>query len=119
MVGRSLEQVKTQLQADGLSREAIEKLAPHKVFQGGRPSTTILLSELTPHTLGALIAAYEHKIFVQGCLWQVFSFDQWGVELGKILAKEIHPMLTGDATSDSRDPSTRFLIERFQSAQSE
>ena len=88
MNGRSIDDVRSSLTAAGLLSEQIEALAPHRVFSGNRPSTTILLEQVTPFSLGQLVAAYEHKIFVQGVLWNVFSFDQWGVELGKVLAKK-------------------------------
>ena len=78
----------------GKSDEEIERLWPHKVFEGNRPTNSILFRKLTPRTLGSLIAMYEHKIFVQGVIWNIFSFDQWGVELGKQLAKQILPELT-------------------------
>ena len=80
-----------------MSGEALEKLVPHKVFTGNRPTNSILFQKLTPRTLGSLIALYEHKIFTQGIIWNINSFDQWGVELGKQLAKAILPELEGDA----------------------
>jgi len=92
---------------------ADEALVPHKTFAGNRPSTTLILPELTPHTLGQLIALYEHKIFVQGVIWDVDSFDQWGVELGKVLAKDIyHELSSGEAVE--RDSSTHELIEKYK-----
>lgn len=90
------------------------RIAPHRVFEGNRPSTTILLDELTPRTLGQLIAAYEHKIFVQGVLWDVYSYDQWGVELGKVLAKRILPNLRCETADPQFDASTSALIRRYQ-----
>jgi glucose-6-phosphate isomerase len=113
MNGKSLQQVKGELAGAGLDEEAVSVLAPQKVFPGSRPSNTILMARLTPHSLGALIALYEHKIFVQGVIWGINSFDQWGVELGKELAREILPLLTGDADAaalNDLDPSTRRLL---------
>jgi glucose-6-phosphate isomerase len=94
----------------------VEALIPHRTFPGNRPSNTILLEALTPSTLGALIALYEHKVFVQGVLWGINSFDQWGVELGKVLAKNIEAELTGEARSDAHDSSTNALIARAKAA---
>ncbi|EST37874.1 glucose-6-phosphate isomerase [Streptomycetaceae bacterium MP113-05] len=87
---------------------------PHRVFHGNRPTTTILASELTPSVLGQLIALYEHKVFVQGAIWDIDSFDQWGVELGKVLAKRIEPALTEGAAVDGLDPSTTALVTRYR-----
>lgn len=115
MRGRSLEQVKSQLQAQGLDPEAAAQLAPHKVFSGNRPSSTILYKSLTPRTLGRLIALYEHKVFVQGVIANIDSFDQWGVELGKELANRLVPIIS-DATSSTAalDSSTAGLIATFR-----
>lgn len=99
-----------QLREEGVP----EELIPHKTFAGNRPSNSLLLPELNPYNLGLLIAAYEHKIFTQGIVWNIFSFDQWGVELGKVLAKAILPELEGDARPDAHDGSTSKLIERFK-----
>jgi glucose-6-phosphate isomerase len=87
------------------------RLLPHKVFAGNKPTNSLLLDRITPRRLGALIALYEHKIFVQGVIWQVNSFDQWGVELGKQLAGVILGELQGEAAATEHDPSTRTLIE--------
>ena len=87
---------------------------PHKVFPGNRPTNSILFRKLTPRTLGSLIAMYEHKIFVQGVIWNIFSFDQWGVELGKQLASKILPELDGDASVSGHDASTNGLINAFK-----
>ncbi|MEM1402877.1 MAG: glucose-6-phosphate isomerase [Pseudomonadota bacterium] len=113
MCGQSEDVVRADLAADGLTDDAIDLLAPHKVFDGDRPSNVILMDRLTPQTLGALIALYEHKIFCQGVIWDVNSFDQWGVELGKVLAKEILPTLETGHMEESLDidPSTRRLLE--------
>ncbi len=116
MKGKTLDEVRADLQAQGLSLANIERLAPHKTFPGNRPSNTILMEYLTPYTLGALIALYEHKTFVQGVLWDVNSFDQWGVELGKVLAKRIESELTGSALPELHDSSTNGLIAMAKAA---
>jgi glucose-6-phosphate isomerase len=91
-----------------------EELVPHKTFRGNHPTTTILATELTPSVLGQLIALYEHKVFVQGAVWDIDSFDQWGVELGKVLAKRVEPALTEGADVPGLDPSTRSLVARYR-----
>jgi glucose-6-phosphate isomerase len=116
MKGKSVDEVRKDLQAQGLPLAEIERLAPHKTFPGNRPSNTILMDYLNPATLGALIALYEHKTFVQGVLWDVNSFDQWGVELGKVLAKKIEAELTGDVQPELHDSSTNGLIARARAA---
>lgn len=115
LCGKTPEEVRAELTAAGLDENAIQTLLPHKVFEGNRPTTTILLNELTPTTLGNLLALYEHKIFVQGVLWDVNSFDQWGVELGKQLAKKILPELVDTALVTSHDASTNGLIHVWKS----
>lgn len=110
MRGKNQQEAHDDLQAAKLSEEDIAALLPHKVFPGNRPSNTILLDKLTPATLGALIALYEHKVFVQGIVWDLNSFDQWGVELGKVLAKAIEQELTGTADANKHDSSTNGLI---------
>lgn len=110
MRGKTAAEVEAELAATGLSREKIRALLPHKVFPGNRPTNSIVYRKLTPRTLGRLIALYEHKIFVQGAIWDVNSFDQWGVELGKQLARVILPELTGQAAMGSHDASTMGLI---------
>ena len=112
MVGKSAEVVRAELAATGMPQDAIDALTPHKVFQGNRPSSTILLPEVSPRALGALIALYEHKVFTQGVIWNVNSFDQWGVELGKQLAKTIDGELHSGAVSDAHDGSTQALMRR-------
>ncbi len=112
MVGKSEVQVRDELRAQGLDAATIDVLTPHKVFAGNRPSNTILMDELSPRTLGALIALYEHKVFVQGVIWGVNSFDQWGVELGKQLAKTINTELRAGAVSSVHDASTAALMRR-------
>ena len=116
MKGKTQDEVRIDLQQQGLSLAEIENLAPHKTFPGNRPSNTILMDQLTPSTLGALIALYEHKTFVQGVLWNVNSFDQWGVELGKVLAKKIQAELTGQAQPEAHDSSTNGLIALARAA---
>lgn len=110
--GKSAEQVKTELLAEGKSSEEIEGLLPHKVFKGDNPTTTLLMNRLTPYNLGALIAAYEHKIFVQGVIWNIFSYDQWGVELGKQLAKTILEEWNTKKEAP-HDPSTKELLSYY------
>ena len=113
MLGKNEAMVRTELESQGMSNTEIEALLPFKVFEGNRPSTTILIEELTPYNLGALIAMYEHKIFVQGVIWNIFSYDQWGVELGKQLANNIlNDFESGKL--DHHDTSTKKLIERYQ-----
>uniref|UniRef100_A0A2K6C0D5 Glucose-6-phosphate isomerase n=1 Tax=Macaca nemestrina TaxID=9545 RepID=A0A2K6C0D5_MACNE len=110
MRGKSTEEARKELQAAGKSPEDLERLLPHKVFEGNRPTNSIVFTKLTPFMLGALVAMYEHKIFVQGIIWDINSFDQWGVELGKQLAKKIEPELDGSAQVTSHDASTNGLI---------
>ena len=116
MRGKNVDEVRADLQAQGASPADIVRLAPHKTFPGNRPSNTILMDDLTPHALGALVALYEHKTFVQGVLWDVNSFDQWGVELGKVLAKNIEAELTGEAQPQHHDSSTNGLIAMARAA---
>jgi glucose-6-phosphate isomerase len=113
MLGKNEAMVRTELESQGMSNTEIEALLPFKVFEGNRPSTTLLIEELTPYNLGALIAMYEHKIFVQGVIWNIFSYDQWGVELGKQLANNIlNDFESGKL--DHHDASTKKLIQRYQ-----
>ncbi len=114
MRGRTAEEVAAELAAAGKSDEDIKKLLPFKVFKGNKPTNSILLKKLTPRALGSLIALYEHKIFVQGVLWNIFSFDQWGVELGKQLAKNILPELKDGKKISTHDSSTNGLINLFK-----
>ena len=113
MVGRSLEVAKNELQEMGLDNKSVVDLAPHKVFPGNRPTCTFLYPKLTPHILGQLIALYEHKVFVQAAIWNINSFDQWGVELGKELAGELLPVVKGETEPQDRTGSTKGLIEAF------
>ncbi|MBN1958676.1 MAG: glucose-6-phosphate isomerase [Desulfuromonadales bacterium] len=114
MKGKTPEEAQLEMQREGLSPEQIEALLPHKIFPGNRPSSTILIKKITPRTLGSLIALYEHKIFTQGALWNLNSFDQWGVELGKQLAKNILPELTKTVPVNSHDSSTNGLINHYR-----
>lgn len=114
MNGINKEQVREELRAKGKSESYIDNLVSHKVHQGNRPTNTILLKRIDPHSLGALIALYEHKIFVQGIIWRVCSFDQWGVELGKELANHILPQLETDAPVKTQDSSTMGLINFYK-----
>jgi glucose-6-phosphate isomerase len=115
MRGKTLAEVRAELQRAGLPAERVELLAPHKVFEGNRPTTSILVDRVDPRTLGRLIALYEHKIFVQGAIWNINSFDQWGVELGKQLARAIQPELSSAANVTSHDASTNALINHVRS----
>jgi len=114
MNGKSEEVVVAELRAAGKSEEEIEKLKAFKVFEGNRPSNSILLKKVTPRSLGTLVALYEHKIFVQGIIWNVFSFDQWGVELGKQLAGQILPELESEDIITTHDSSTNGLINQYK-----
>jgi glucose-6-phosphate isomerase len=114
MTGKTYEEVVRELTAAGFEKEAVDFHAPFRVFDGNKPSNSIMFKKLTPKTLGSLIAMYEHKIYVQGVIWNIFSFDQWGVELGKVLAKKILPELTSPDEITSHDSSTNGLINYFK-----
>jgi glucose-6-phosphate isomerase len=114
MMGKTEAEVRAELSGSGMSAEEINFQTPFRVFDGNRPSNSILFKKLTPRTLGSLIALYEHKILVQGIVWNVFSFDQWGVELGKVLAKKILPELKTPDTITAHDASTNGLINYFK-----
>ncbi len=114
LMGKTLEEVEAELVASGKSADQVAELAPFKVFEGNRPTNSLLFKQLTPRMLGILIAMYEHKIFVQGVIWNIYSFDQWGVELGKQLAKSILPELSGDEKVTSHDSSTNGLINAWK-----
>lgn len=117
MLGSDAEQVRRELTAKGVNATRIEEIVEHKVHRGNRPTNTILLNKVDARTLGALIALYEHKIFVQGIIWRIHSFDQWGVELGKVLAAGIQPELElGKETGAGHDASTRNLIDFYKRA---
>jgi glucose-6-phosphate isomerase len=115
MKGKTEEEVGAELAGSELSTQELKKLVPARTFQGNRPSNSFLFRELTPETLGSLIALYEHKIFTQGVVWEINSFDQWGVELGKQLAKVIEPELEGSGKISSHDSSTNGLINYYKS----
>jgi glucose-6-phosphate isomerase len=119
MHGKSEAAIRAEMAAKGASQAEIDAIAPHRVAPGERPSNTILFNRLDPFTLGRLIALYEHKVAVQGCIWQIDSFDQWGVELGKVLASGILPELTPGAAKGEHDSSTAALIDRFLSLRGE
>jgi glucose-6-phosphate isomerase len=114
MKGRTLEEARTQMLAKGMKPEQVEKIAPHRVFSGNRPSLTILYRSLDPRTLGRLIALYEHRVFVEGVLYDINSFDQWGVELGKELATQLLPVVEGKQDAAGRDASTAGLVAHIQ-----
>ncbi len=115
MRGKTAEEVRAELEKAGTPKDTLDALVPHKCFPGNRPTTSIMMQKVTPETLGALIALYEHKIFTQGAIWNIPSFDQWGVELGKQLASKILPELAGDAPVTSHDASTNGLIGLYKS----
>jgi len=110
MRGKTAEEARAELEAQGLSGEALDQLVPHKVFPGNRPSTTIMYRKLGPRTLGRLLALYEHRVFTMGAVWRINSFDQWGVELGKQLATAISKELADEAAASTHDASTNHLI---------
>ena len=114
MMGKTELEVEIELKEAGMTKEEIDFHKPYHVFQGNRPTNSILFKKLTPKVLGSLVAIYEHKIFVQGIIWNIFSFDQWGVELGKVLAKKILPELTSSGKITSHDSSTNGLINHFK-----
>jgi glucose-6-phosphate isomerase len=118
MKGKTEQEVLAELKSSGMSDEKIKLLAPFKVFHGNIPTNSILFRKLTPRTLGSLIALYEHKIFVQGILWNIYSFDQWGVELGKQLVNNILPELSGENIVSAHDSSTNGLINRYKELRS-
>lgn len=115
MKGKDKIEARSELAKSGLSDEQLEQLLPHKIFEGNKPSNSIIFNKMTPHNLGSLIALYEHKIFVQGAIWNINSFDQWGVELGKQLANAILPELQHDEPVSSHDSSTNGLINFYKS----
>lgn len=114
MKGKTIEEVESELRSTGMNKEALAFHTPFRVFEGNRPTNSILFKEVTPRTMGSLIAMYEHKIFVQGIIWNIYSFDQWGVELGKVLAKKILPELGSTEEIHSHDNSTNGLINYFK-----
>ncbi|WP_349357614.1 glucose-6-phosphate isomerase [Stappia sp.] len=114
MRGRAREETEALLRAAGKSEAEVARLAPHMTFPGNRPSITLIHDKLTPHALGRLLALYEHRVFVEGLIWGIDSFDQWGVELGKTLAGELLPILKGQAPAADRDGSTQGLLARLR-----
>ncbi|WP_107928966.1 glucose-6-phosphate isomerase [Neisseria animaloris] len=116
MRGKTPDEVRTELKAQGMDEAHIEELVPHKTFSGNRPSNLILMNKINPRNMGSLIALYEHKTFVQGIIWGINSFDQWGVELGKQLAKTILSELTGETAVQPHDSSTERLIRLYRNA---
>lgn len=114
MNGKTEGEVISELESAGVAEEEYKDLVPFKVFEGNRPTNSILVDQVTPHVLGSLIAMYEHKIFVQGIVWNVFSYDQWGVELGKQLAKKILPELSGEGSVNTHDSSTNGLMNAYK-----
>ena len=117
--GKTREEIVKELKQEGKSDAEIEKLVPYKMFEGNKPSNSILFEKLTPKTLGSLIAMYEHKFFVQGIIWNIYSFDQWGVELGKQLATRIQPQLADEKPVANHDASTNGLINAFKAMRTE
>ena len=113
MRGRTLEEAKAQMAAKGMKPDEVEKIAPHRVFPGNRPSLTILYEKLDPHTLGRLIALYEHRVFVEAQLFGINAFDQWGVELGKELATGLLPVVEGKADAATSGASTDGLVRHI------
>ena len=111
MRGRTAGEVRAEMESAGIPPERLQTLVPHRVFPGNKPTTTLLTDRLTPRRLGALIALYEHKIFVQGLIWRINSFDQWGVELGKQLANVILREFRQGRVEAGHDDSTRQLLE--------
>ena len=116
--GKTGDEVRTEMTAKGVNPDVIEELAPHRTFAGNRPSTSLVYADHTPFSLGRLIALYEHKVFVQGVIWDVNSFDQWGVELGKVLARDIEPMLGAGQDLSGLRASSRGLINRINALKS-
>jgi glucose-6-phosphate isomerase len=114
MNGKSEEEVENEFLKAGKSPEEIVRLTPFKIFAGNKPTNSILVKKITPFVLGQLIAIYEHKIFAQGVIWNIFSFDQWGVELGKQLANKILPELNGSEKVTNHDSSTNGLINAYK-----
>lgn len=114
MNGKTEVEVKEEFAKAGVSDEEAKRLTPFKVFAGNKPTNSFLVKQITPKSLGSLIAMYEHKIFVQGVIWNVFSYDQWGVELGKQLANKILPELQHNDAVTTHDSSTNSLINKYK-----
>lgn len=113
MLGKTEKEARQQLEKDGVSEDKIHEVLPHKIFEGNKPSNSIMFEKLDPRTMGAILAMYEHKVFVQGIIWNINSFDQWGVELGKQLAGEISGGLSPGNKNRSYDSSTNGLMDYF------
>src|SRR5690606_24364942 len=111
MLGKSRAEAEAELRASGLAEDEVQRLAPHKVIPGNRPSNTLVLERISPRRLGALVAMYEHKVFVQSVIWGINAFDQWGVELGKELGKGVYQRLTGWEQPPAEDASTHGQID--------
>jgi len=114
MLGKTREEAEVELREKGLGEAEIAKLAPHKVIPGNRPSNTLVLERISPRRLGALVALYEHKVFVQSVIWGINCFDQWGVELGKELGKDVYQHIIGRSEGKADDGSTQGLIDYFR-----
>ncbi|MDH5798182.1 MAG: glucose-6-phosphate isomerase, partial [Paracoccaceae bacterium] len=114
--GRSLDEARAIMAAKGLAGDELARQARHRVFPGNRPSTTLAYAQLTPFTLGQIIALYEHRVFVEGVILGINSFDQWGVELGKELATTLGPVLSGEQSAEGKDGSTRMLVDFLRGA---
>ena len=114
MQGKTREEAEAELRAKGMNEADVQRLAPHKVIPGNRPSNTLVLERISPRRLGALVAMYEHKVFVQSVIWGINAFDQWGVELGKELGKGVYQRLTGWDQPAAEDASTQGLIDFFR-----
>jgi len=112
MTGRDAETVAAELQSTGLASDEVQRLTGHRTFAGNRPSNMLMVQQVNPHALGALIALYEHKVFVEASLWDINPFDQWGVELGKKLASSVYAELHAGKRATSHDSSTNGLINR-------
>ena len=110
MRGRSIEEARVLMAEKGLSGAELERQARHRVFPGNRPSTTLIYPSLTPFVLGQIIALYEHRVFVEGAILGINSYDQWGVELGKELAVTLEPIVSGAESADKKDGSTQMLV---------
>ena len=114
MIGKSISDVENEMKNEIMDNPSLKNLVSHRIFEGNRPSNSILFESLSPKSLGRLIAIYEHKIFTQGIIWNINSFDQWGVELGKELATALGPIVSGQASADGKDGSTQALVRELQ-----
>jgi glucose-6-phosphate isomerase len=112
--GKTEAEARTELTKAGIRGKALDRLVPHRIFPGNRPSNTLIFRRLDPYTLGMLIALYEHKVFVQGVIWNINSFDQWGVELGKALANRLLPMVRDHESTEKLDASTKGLVGKYR-----